>query len=141
MDRNWRRVAALAYEGLGTFELGIVAEVFGLPRPELGVAWYEFAVFSVDRRPLSATGGIEVHAPYGLRAVGKAGTVVIPGWRVDETPPEALLRALRKAHADGARLVSICSGVFVLAATGLLDGKRATTHWKYAERLAERFPR
>jgi AraC family transcriptional activator FtrA len=141
MARNLRKVAALAYEGLGTFELGIVAEVFGLPRPELEVEWYDFAVFSLDRRPLRATGGIRVEAPYGLRAVRGAGTIVIPGWRVDEAPPEPLLRALRTAHAEGARLVSICSGVFVLAATGLLDGKRATTHWKYADRLAARYPR
>jgi AraC family transcriptional activator FtrA len=141
MARNLRKVAAFAYEGLGTFELGIVAEVFGLQRPELEVEWYHFAVFSLDRRPLRATGGIRVEAPYGLRAVRGAGTIVIPGWRVDETPPAALLNALRSAHAEGARLVSICSGVFVLAATGLLDGRRATTHWKYAQRLAERFPR
>jgi len=141
MARNLRKVAAFAYEGLGTFELGIVAEVFGLRRPELGVEWYEFAVFSLDRGPLRATGGIKVEVPYGLRAVRGAGTIVIPGWRVDEAPPEPLVRALRAAHADGGRLVSICSGVFVLAATGLLDGRRATTHWKYAGRLAERFPR
>jgi AraC family transcriptional regulator, transcriptional activator FtrA len=141
MARNLRKVAAFAYEGLGTFELGIVAEVFGLQRPELEAEWYDFAVFSLDRRPLRATGGIRVEAPYGLRAVRGAGTIVIPGWRVDETPPAALLNALRSAHAEGARLVSICSGVFVLAATGLLDGRRATTHWKYAQRLAERFPR
>jgi AraC family transcriptional activator FtrA len=141
MARDLLRVAALAYDGVGTFELGIVAEVFGLRRPELDVDWYDFSVFSLERRPLRATGGIRVEAPCGLRAAAGAGTIVIPGWRVDEAPPEALLRALRKAHAEGARLVSICSGVFVLAATGLLDGRRATTHWKYAEQLAARFPR
>src|SRR5215472_355995 len=141
MARNRRNVAALAYEGLGTFELGIVAEVFGLRRPELNVPWYELAVFALDRRPVRATGGIRVEAPHGLPAVRRAGTIVIPGWRVEEAPPERLLRALRTAHAEGARLVSICSGVFVLAATGLLDGKPATTHWRYAARLAERFPR
>src|SRR6202161_1435142 len=58
-----------------------------------------------------------------------------------EPPPESLLKALRSAHARGARLVSICSGAFVIAATGLLDGKRATTHWRYAEELASRFPK
>jgi AraC family transcriptional activator FtrA len=71
-----------------------------------------------------------------------AGTIVIPGWRqADEPPPQPLVRALRSAHAGGARLVSICSGVFVLAATGLLDGKRATTHWRYVDRLISRFPK
>jgi AraC family transcriptional activator FtrA len=141
MARNVRRVVALAYEGMGTFELGIVSEVFGLRRPELGLEWYDFAVFSLDRRPLLATGGIRVAAPYGLAAARRAGTIVIPGWRLDDPPPAPLIRTLLRAHDEGARLVSICSGVFVLAATGLLDGRRATTHWKYAEQLAQRFPR
>jgi AraC family transcriptional activator FtrA len=131
----------MAYDGMGTFELGIVSEVFGLSRPELDVPWYEFRVFSLDRAPLLGTGGIRVQAPHGMGVLRSAGTIIVPGWHVDEAPPEALLRRLRAAHAAGARLVSICSGVFVLAATGLLDGKRATTHWRYAERLAARYPR
>ena len=98
-------------------------------------------MFSLDRAPLRGTGGIRVQAPHGMGVLGSAGTIIVPGWHVDEAPPEALLRRLRAAHAVGARLVSICSGVFVLAATGLLDGKRATTHWRYAERLAARYPR
>ena len=138
--RDPRRVAAMAYDGMGTFELGIVSEVFGLPRPELQVRWYDFAVFALRREALRGTGGIRVQVPYGIGALRRAGTIVIPGWHVDEAPPEDLLSKLRAAHAAGARLVSICSGVFVLAATGLLDGKRATTHWRYAERLAERHP-
>ena len=136
-----RKLAAMAYDGMGTFELGIVSEVFGLSRPELNVPWYEFRVFSVDRAPLRGTGGIRVQAPHGMGVLRSAGTIIVPGWHVDKAPPEALLRRLRAAHAAGARLVSICSGVFVLAATGLLDGKRATTHWRYAERLAARYPR
>ena len=138
---NPRRVAALAYDDLCTFEFGIVVEVFGLRRPELNVEWYDFEVCSLERGPLRATGGIRVQARRGLRSLQQAGTIVIPGWRqVEEPPPEALLRALRSAHAAGARLVSICSGVFVLAATGLLDGKRVTTHWRYTERLTAHFP-
>ena len=138
--RNVRRVAALAYDRMGAFELGIVSEVFGLCRPELDVDWYRFSVFSLDRRPLRATGGIRFEAPHGAGVLRTAGTIVIPGWHVEEAPPEHLLRLLRAAHADGARLVSICSGVFLLAATGLLDGKRATTHWRYAACLASRYP-
>jgi AraC family transcriptional activator FtrA len=137
-----RRVAVLAYDGLCTFEFALAVEVFALKRPELGVRWYEFAACAVDRGPLRATGGITLSAPGGLRLLERAGTVVVPGWRdLDLEAPPALLAALRRAHANGARLMSICSGAFLLAATGLLDGKRATTHWRYTQRFAERFPR
>jgi AraC family transcriptional activator FtrA len=140
LDR--RRVAALAYDGLCTFEFGIVVEVFGLPRPELGPGWYKFQVCALEKGDLRATGGVTVRAAAGLSGLRRAGTIVLPGWRdADERPPEELLRAVRAAYARGARLVTICSGVFVLAAAGLLDGKRATTHWRYVERLRARYPR
>jgi AraC family transcriptional activator FtrA len=140
LDR--RRVAALAYDGLCTFEFGIVVEVFGLPRPELGPGWYKFQVCALEKGGLRATGGVTVRAAAGLSGLRRAGTIVLPGWRdADERPPEELLRAVRAAYARGARLVTICSGVFVLAAAGLLDGKRATTHWRYVERLRARYPR
>jgi AraC family transcriptional activator FtrA len=131
----------LAYDHLGAFEFGIVVEVFGLPRPELGVDWYHFEVCALEPGPIRALGCIRVEPRRGLRGLKQASTIVVPGWRhADERPPEPLLRALRAAHADGARLVSICSGVFVLAATGLLDGKRATTHWRYVEELTSQYP-
>jgi AraC family transcriptional activator FtrA len=86
-------------------------------------------------------GGIQVLADGGMQLLERARTIIVPGWRDRQAPvPEALLGALRQAHARGARLLSICSGVFVLAATGLLDGHRATTHWRYTTELAERFP-
>lgn len=141
-SRELRKVAVLAYDDLCTFEFGIVVEVFGLPRPELNVEWYDFQVCSLEAGPLRAAGGIRVEVRRGLNLLRRAGTIVIPGWRhVDERPPEALLRMLQSAHADGARLVSICSGVFVLAAAGLVNGKRVTTHWQYAGRLAAEFPK
>ena len=134
-------VVAFAYDGLTPFEFGIVVEAFALPRPELGVPWYRFRVCSERRGPIRALGGVTLQAQHGLSAFKTAHTIVVPGWRnIDETPPPALLNAIRRAHARGARIVSICSGVFVLAAAGLLDGKRATTHWRDAARLAKRFP-
>jgi AraC family transcriptional activator FtrA len=134
------RVVALAYEGLCTFEFGIVVELFGLPRPELE-RWYSFEVCGLESGPLRATGGLSVVPRRGLSGLSKADTIVIPGWRdPDEAPPARLVRALVAAHRRGARLVSVCSGVFVLAATGLLDGRGATTHWRYIERLRRAFP-
>lgn len=135
-------VVALAYDRLCTFEFGCVTELFALERPELDVPWYRFAVCAAERGPLRAAGGITVSAPYTLAMLDRAQTIVIPGWRdPDERPPEALLKKLRAAHARGARLCSICSGVFVLAAAGVLDGQRVTTHWRYAERLQQRYPK
>lgn len=135
-------MAALVYEGLCTFEFGIVVEAFALPRPELEVPWYRFNVCSIDGDRVQALGGVTIQAPRGLSALSRADTIVIPGWRnIEEAPPRRLLAALQRAYRRGARVVSICSGVFVLAAAGLLDGKRATTHWRYADRLAARYPR
>lgn len=135
------RVVALLYDELCTFEFGIVVELFGLPRPEFDLPWYRFSTCALERRPLRATGAVRVTADRGLEALRTADTIVLPGWRdADEVPPAALLDAVRKAHARGARLVALCSGAFILAAAGLLDGKRAATHWRYAERLRARYP-
>jgi len=134
------RVAALAYEGLCTFEFGIVVELFGLPRPELD-QWYSFEVCGLEKGPLRATGGVSVLPRRGLQGLLDANTIIIPGWRnPDELPPRRLVRMLIAAHEQGARLVSICSGIFVLAATGLLNGRCATTHWRYVEKLSSAFP-
>jgi len=134
-------VAILAYDRLCMFEFGCAVELFALERPELGMDWYRHAVCAIEPGPLRGTGGVRVQAPYALAQLRKADTIVVPGWRdAAERPPEPLLAALRKAHARGARLCSICSGVFVLAHAGLLEGRRATTHWRYAQQLAQTFP-
>src|SRR5215469_9224255 len=95
-SRDPRKLAVMAYDGMGTFELGIVSEVFGLSRPELNFPWYEFRVFSLDRAPLRGTGGIRVQAPHGMGVLRSAGTIIVPGWHVDEAPP-------RRCSADCGR--------------------------------------
>jgi len=135
-------VVALVYDGLCAFEFSSAAEVFGLARPELGSDWYRFETCSVRGRDVRGQYGLRMKATGGLERLMSAGTIVIPGWEgIDVPVPAVLLDALRKARARGARLLSICSGSFVLAATGLLDGRRATTHWRYADAFRERFPR
>ncbi|MFY0729001.1 transcriptional regulator FtrA [Pseudomonas sp. NFX15] len=134
-------VAILAYDGLCTFEFGIAVEIFGLARPEFDFPWYTHQIVAVDQGPMRAMGGIQVLADGGMELLAEARTIIIPGWRDRSAAvPDELIAALRQAHARGARLLSICSGVFVLAATGLLDGHGATTHWRYTAELAERFP-
>jgi AraC family transcriptional activator FtrA len=134
-------VCVLAYDGLCTFEFGICAEVFGLDRPELNVPWYRFAVIADTDAPLNAAGGISVTASHGLDYAKDADLILIPGWRGADSPvPTPITDMLKRAVADGARVASICSGVFVLAAAGLLAGKRATTHWRYSERLKQTDP-
>ena len=134
-------VVAVVYDGLCTFEFGVATELFGLARPELDVPWYEFSVVSIDTGPLQMMGGASISAPTDLTAIETAGTVVLPGWRdANEKPPAALVDALVHAHHHGARIMSICSGVFILAATGLLNGRSATTHWRYVDQLRADFP-
>lgn len=134
-------VVALAYDGLCTFEYGVAVELFALPRPEMGDDWYRFATAAVEAGDLKGLGGVRIVGDGGLELLQQASIIVAPGWRgMDELVPAPLVEALRAAHARGARLMSICSGVFVLAATGLLDGRRATTHWRYADALRERYP-
>src|SRR3954447_12888131 len=135
------RVVALVAPGIAPFELGCVVEVFGLRRPELDVPWwYDLRVAAETPGPLPATaGGFAFFVEHGLEALCDADTIIVPGWCGD--PSARVVEAVRAAHARGARLVSICSGVFLIAATGLLDGREAATHWRYAARLAELHPR
>jgi AraC family transcriptional activator FtrA len=134
-------VSVLAYAGMSGFELGIVTEVFGLPRPELEVEWYDLTICAISPNDLPMLGRATLRTPYGLDTFARADTLIVPGVSDvhAEVPPE-LVAALRRAHRRGARIVSICSGAFALAAAGLLDGRRAATHWRYAELLARRYP-
>jgi len=142
MQSPAHRVVALLTRGASPFELGVVCEVFGLERPELGVPWYTFQVVAGEVGPLCTSVGFVIDTPYGLERLPEADTVIITAWHdIDRTPPADLLRALQAAHSRGARMVSVCSGAFLLAAAGLLDGRRATTHWRFAADLARRYPK
>ena len=136
-----RTVAAVVDQGALTFDFAIPCEVFGLDRSDIASPWYEFLVVAAgDRRVLTQTGFV-LEAPLGLEALDRADTIVVPGWVSPEVDPsDELIAALRRAHDRGARIVSICTGAFVLAAAGLLDGRRATTHWLYVDALRQRYP-
>ncbi|EFD69096.1 AdpA, partial [Streptomyces lividans TK24] len=134
-------VAVLLFSGGPIFESSIPLSVFGIDRQDAGVPRYRLLVCAGEDGPLRTTGGLELTAPQGLEAISRAGTVVVPAWRsITSPPPEEALDALRRAHEEGARIVGLCTGAFVLAAAGLLDGRPATTHWMYAPTLAKRYP-
>lgn len=134
------RVVALVRPVQSTFELGCAVEVFGTRRP--GVSQhYEFAVCTQTPGLVPTSAGYAISVSQDLSALESADTVIIPGWLPVEAPLSARVRsALLLAHERGARLVTICSGVFALARTGLLDGRSATTHWGRAEQLRREFP-
>jgi AraC family transcriptional activator FtrA len=139
--RTRHRIAVPVFAGMAPFELGCVVEVFGLPRPELDVPWYDLAVCAETAEPLPMVGGFTITAERGLDALVQADTVIVAA--VPDVYGEvssAVVEALRAAADRGARMVSICSGAFALAAAGLLDGRQATTHWRYADLLHQRFP-
>jgi AraC family transcriptional regulator, transcriptional activator FtrA len=135
-------VAAVVDQGALTFDFAIPCEVFGLDRSDIVDPWYEFLVVGAGDRRVRTQTGFVMEAPHGLEALDRADTIVVPGWSdPDDEPSDALKRALVTAHDRGARLVSLCTGAFVLGAAGLLDGRRATTHWMYVDRLRRRCPR
>lgn len=142
MPNNVNRLVVIAvYDGLCTFEYGCAFEVFGLSRPEIGPDWYRCVTAGVDAGPIRGARGLTLVADGGLELLGEADTIVIPGWRgPGARAPEAFLEALRQAHRNGRRIVSICGGAFVLAQAGLLSKKRATTHWHHVAKLASEYP-
>lgn len=133
-------VAMPVYEGAMLFEASIAGEVFGADRSQFADPWYDFAV--CGPRGVRLGGWLTVDTSHGLDVLARAGTVIVPSCEdIEADPPADLLDALREAHGRGARIASLCTGAFVLAAAGLLDGRRATTHWAHADRLAARHPR
>ena len=134
-------VAALVSDGLGLFELGIATEVFGLERPEFDFPWYEYSVVSLWGDTVTATAGVQVTPHYDLSRLNDVDTIVIPSWPTNEhIESDELLDTIIAAHQKGTRFLSICSGVFLLARAGLLDGKEVTTHWKHVQKLQQQHP-
>lgn len=131
-------VAVLVLEGAKPLDVGIPAQVFS-NRPSMP---YEVRVCGPAPGLITGGDGLSYHVAEGLEALERADTVFVPGYRTPATtdPPTAVVDALLAAHERGARLAAISTGAFALAATGLLDGKRATTHWHYTRQLAKRYP-
>ncbi|MEU3662382.1 helix-turn-helix domain-containing protein [Streptomyces sp. NPDC032940] len=139
-----KNVAAVLLDGVHPFELGVVCEVFGIDRSDEGLPVYDFAVVSAEGPALTThVGGLSVSTPYGPDRLEEADLIAVPAGNrfVDRVYPPELLEALRRAVDRGTRVLSVCSGVFVLGAAGLLDGRRCTVHWRHADELARQYPR
>src|SRR5215207_1376838 len=135
-------VAAVIDQGALTFDLSIPCEVFGLDRSDIASPWYEFLLVAAGDSPVRTQTGFLLGTPHRLPDLARADTIVVPGWSDPaQAPSDPLSSALRAAYGRGARVVSLCTGAFVLAEAGLLDGRRATTHWRYANELRRRYPR
>ncbi|WP_329567477.1 helix-turn-helix domain-containing protein [Kitasatospora sp. NBC_01266] len=135
-----KNVVAVVLEEVHPFELGVACEVFGLDRSEQELPVYDFALASDRPGELRTHAGFSVNVPHGAERLAEADLVVLAATGIRESYPPVLIEALRAAVERGARVLSICSGTFLLGAAGLLDGRRCTTHWRQATELAERFP-
>ncbi|KDN74974.1 GlxA family transcriptional regulator [Streptomyces olindensis] len=138
-----QNVAVALLDGVNPFELGVVCEVFGTDRSDDGLPVYDFAVASAEGTSLRMNSGVSLQVEHGLERLETADLIAVPAghsYATRDFPPE-LLDALRRGVDRGARVLSVCSGAYVLAAAGLLDGRRCAVHWKHAEDLARRYPR
>ena len=139
-----RNVVAVVLNGFHPFEFGVVCEVFGIDRQDDGLPPYDFAVVAGEPGPLRSHNGFTMQPEFGLDRMIGADLIAIPAMddrRLSETSfPEEFLVALREAVDNGSRVLSVCSGAFLLGEAGLLDGRRCTTHWRYTRELALRYP-
>ncbi|WP_372871944.1 helix-turn-helix domain-containing protein [Shewanella sp.] len=147
MTSATHKVLILVPPQVSLFELGCATELFALPRPEFShwyqtrlMRWHESASHEAKAltEPLPASGGLGLVAPIGDSFDG-VDTLVVPSWPIEVTPPASLLYAIRRFFEGGGRLISFCSGAFLLAGAGVLDGKAACTHWRYGAAFRERF--
>jgi transcriptional regulator GlxA family with amidase domain len=136
-----KSVAVPVIDDFAMFEFGVVCEVFGLDRSYAGLEPFDFRVCSPrPGEPIANTTGAQLIAPFGLEAMEDADLIAVPAATIRDDYPEELLEGLRRAHARGAILLSVCSGAFALGAAGLLDDRECTTHWRYTDALQRRFP-
>ncbi|GAB2757526.1 helix-turn-helix domain-containing protein [Nocardioides salsibiostraticola] len=133
-------VVALVAAPVAAFELGVLAEVFGVERPGSDLPHHTFTVAALHSGLVPTTSGFSIEVEHGLERLGSADLVAVPSWDPNHVPEPELIEALRTASGRGTQLLSICSGAFLLGAAGLLDGRRAATHWKYAAELQRRHP-
>jgi transcriptional regulator GlxA family with amidase domain len=137
-----RNVVVVVHSRVEPFELAVLCEVFGTDRSDDGLPVYDFAVVTAEPGPVTTNIGFTIDVPYDLARLEEADLIAVapPGSLDSESPPE-LLAALRRAVDRGARVLSVCTGAFVLGAAGLLDDRPCTTHWRHADALQRRFPR
>lgn len=133
-------VAVVIFDGVNPFEFGSACEAFGLDRSDDGVPQLDFAVCAPTAGPVHTTMGFSIDAPHDLGRVAEADLVALPAMGRGPDVPPGVIAALQAAHDRGARLLSYCSAAFTLGEAGLLDGRECTTHWKYTDELAVRYP-
>ncbi|GLJ67019.1 AraC family transcriptional regulator [Nocardioides luteus] len=130
----------MIWDGVAPFEFGVVCEAFGLDRREDGVPLLDFGVCGPQTGMVRTNLGFGIEVLHGLERVEEADLVCVPAMRRGDPVPPGVVEALLRAHERGARILTVCSGAFALGEAGLLDGRECTTHWKYTDELAERFP-
>jgi transcriptional regulator GlxA family with amidase domain len=133
-------VAVIALDGVAPFELGVLCESFGVDRSDQGIPRLDFAICALSAGLVRTSMGFSITVEHGIERLAEADLVAVPAATRDLAYPEEVLAALAAAVDRGARVMSVCTGAFVLAAAGLLDGRRCTTHWLYADELAQRYP-
>lgn len=133
-------VAVIVFDGVAPFELGVVCEAWGIDRTEHGVPALDFAVCAAKPRVRTSM-GFDLHVEHGLERAAEADLLCVPAVKGADQVGEEVLQVLRDAVARGARVLSVCSGSFVLGEAGLLDGRDCTTHWMHAESLQARYPK